>query len=120
MPKPRIWQIPWILQVSELTAGVVLTIVIWLLTDREHNPNTLIEPAILGILIALAFEQFRTHHWLEEQVKEAQSQIEEKFKDSHFQIEEKFRKVDTLDARSSEMFLRLARGAGEVKAIAKA
>src|SRR5215469_7355379 len=92
------WLLFW--KIGEVVVGVGVGVLIWWLTDRD--PRTLIAPLSMGILLALGFEVFRTDFWLEEKFKEAD------------------KKVETLDARSSEIVLQLARGAGDVKTIAKA
>jgi hypothetical protein len=95
-----LWIWIWIWKIGEVLAGVGVGVLIWLLTDRD--PKTLVAPLSMGILLALGFEVFRTDFWLEEKFQEAD------------------KKVETLDARSSEIVLALARGAGDLKTIARA
>ena len=112
--------VPWIWKISELIASLVVGYLIWHATDPEHNPWALIATLSVCILIPLTFEVFHTGFWLEEKFKEADSSVEEKFKEVNSRLEEQFKKVDALDARSSEIFLRLAaQGGGDLKAIVK-
>jgi hypothetical protein len=68
----------WILQLGEVFVGLVIGLVIWLITDRK--PDTLVAPLIMGVLLALTFEVFRTYFWIEETLKEVDRRLTKTFR----------------------------------------
>jgi uncharacterized coiled-coil protein SlyX len=63
----------WIFQIGEVIVGLVIGLVIWLITDRK--PDTLVAPLIMGVLLALVFEVFRTYYWLEEKLNDVDTRL---------------------------------------------
>jgi hypothetical protein len=63
----------WIFQIGEVIVGLVIGLVIWFITDRK--PDTLVAPLIMGVLLALVFEVFRTYYWLEEKLNEVGTRL---------------------------------------------